>query len=87
MGESIIFCSEENYSNMSKIEEETRINILMYVIIIFVKPRFNPGYCLVLPQNCELSIEINAEMCIIEKRKKEQQKKLKLIFSATVKKN
>ena len=40
------------------------------LILLFCKPLFIQGYCFIQPQKRELSVEINMEMCIIEKSKK-----------------
>ena len=47
----------------------------MYVII-FLKPLSTQGCCFIYPKNSELSGEINVEICIIEKSKKNITKKL-----------
>ena len=46
------------------------------MLTFFVRPLFTEGYYFILPQNCELSGEINLEIYIIEKSKKSIAKQL-----------
>ena len=67
---------EKQYYN--KIEIRKYMNNKYYDVcyFFFVKPLFAQGYYFIEPQNRELSGEINVKICIIEKIKKIQSKKL-----------